>query len=420
MTSSLFTIPESKALSELLSLAGKTAVVTGGGRGLGKYVVKRFAEAGANVVIAARHADQIEAVAEEFANLPGRRVCVSADVGKIEDIENIVATAKKHFGRIDILVNCAGAYPAGSSLATNPQTFDLLWETNARGTYFMSQAAAKAMIEQGEGGRIINFLSTAFEDAAPMFSAYAVSKAGVWETTRVMAHELAPYRITVNAVTPGATLTEEKAASLATGNVSDALGMEVPEGFADMVASMAGEGGVQKMLSERIPMGRMGYPDDLACAVLYFASDMASYVTGQNITVRGGQPDTGSVVLPPIAASAKSASADDVINVESSDEPDQKLAGSYRATVDTPMGTQEVGFDLRTDGKALFGTMLFLGKKLEIEEGIATTAGFSYTIRVKVMLKKMEAHVSGTRSGDSIRGTIETPMGSFSFSGEKA
>lgn len=135
-----------------------------------------------------------------------------------------------------------------------------------------SQAVAKAMVEQGRGGRIVNFLSTAFEDAASMFSAYAVAKAGVWELTRVMAHELAAHRITVNAVTPGATLTEEKAHALATGDVSSALGVRMPEKMGGMLKRAAASGAMKSLMKQRTPMGRMGYPYDLACAAIYPAA----------------------------------------------------------------------------------------------------------------------------------------------------
>lgn len=296
MNENILTIPEPKPLAELLSLKGRTAIVTGGGRGLGKQVVARFAEAGANVVLAARHADQLQAVADEYAGLPGELLCVAADVSKTEDRTRLLNAAVEEFGGIDILVNCAAIYPPGLTMGTDEATFDAMIAIDLKGTYFLSQAAARVMIAQGRGGRIVNFLSTAFEDAAPMFSAYAVAKAGVWEATRVMAHELAPHRICVNAVTPGSTLTQEKAQLLATGDVSAALGA-APEALREKMKA-AVQGGAAAAMLGRMPFGRAGYPDDLACAVLYLASDMAAYVTGQNITVRGGQPDTGSVTTP--------------------------------------------------------------------------------------------------------------------------
>lgn len=301
MMSSMFSIPENKPLDTLLSLQGKTAAVTGGGRGLGKQVVARLAEAGANVVFCARHEQQLSAVAEEYADLPGTLRPVTADVSKAADRDRLIKEAVDSFGGIDILVNCAAIYPPGNSLSVDEKTWDAMHDIDTKAPFFLSCAVARQMIEQGRGGRIINFLSTAQVNAAPMFSAYAIAKAGVWEMTRVMAKEFAPHRITVNAVTPGATLTEEKAQALATGNFAEAaktFGVEVGADMQELMGKVKAMGGPAALMKQRIPMGRMGYPDDLACAVLFLASDMASYVTGQNLVVSGAQPDNSNVALP--------------------------------------------------------------------------------------------------------------------------
>lgn len=436
---SLFSIPEPKPFDELLSLKGRSAIVTGGGRGLGKYVVRRFAEAGANVVFCARHADQLQEVASEFAALPGELAPIVADVSSADDRKRLVDEAVSRFGGIDILVNCAAIYPPGDSFSVTGKTWDAMLDIDTKAAFFMSTAVARQMIAQRKGGRIVSFLSTAFVNAAPMFSAYAIAKAGVWEMTRVLSKELAPHRITVNAVTPGATLTEEKAAALANGNFEEAasaLGMTANadidiEALMKMVQKMGGPAAIFK---QRIPMGRMGYPEDLANAVLYLASDMASYVTGQNIVVDGAQVDNST--LNPFAAStagtegasvasgeaAETASSDEasVVDPGASSEPDPGMAGTWKAKVNTPMGTQEVEVDAHVDGTTLSGTMLFMGKKLDIQNGIATKAGFSYEVHIKVMLKKLDAIVSGTRDGDTLTGTIDNPMGSFAFTAERA
>lgn len=436
---SLFSIPEPKPFNELLSLKGKAAVVTGGGRGLGKYVVRRLAEAGANVVFCARHADQLQKVASEYAHLPGELDPIVADVSSAEDRQRLVDETVSRFGGIDILVNCAAIYPPGDSFSVTEETWDAMLDIDTKAAFFMSTAVARQMIAQGKGGRIVSFLSTAFVNAAPMFSAYAIAKAGVWEMTRVLSKELAPHRITVNAVTPGATLTEEKAAALASGNFEEAastLGMTANadidiEAMMQMVQKM---GGPAEIFKQRMPMGRMGYPEDLANAVLYLASDMASYVTGQNIVVDGAQVDNST--LNPFAASAGEAENADgtstkdaenassaeaaAVDPRSSNEPDLELAGKWKAKVDTPMGAQEVEIDAHVDGTSLSGTMVFMGKKLDIQDGIATKAGFSYEVHIKVMLKKLDAIVSGTRDGDTLTGTIENPMGVFAFTAERA
>jgi NAD(P)-dependent dehydrogenase (short-subunit alcohol dehydrogenase family) len=425
MAQSLFTIPEPKPFDQLLSLKGKTAIVTGGSRGLGKYVVMRFAQAGADVVFCARHTDQLQTVADQFAELPVTLVPVTADVSVAEDRRRLIDTACERFGGIDILVNCAAIYPPGDSFSVDEETWDSMHDINTKGTFFMSTAAARVMVGQGRRGRIINFLSTAFVNAAPMFSAYAISKAGAWEITRVMSKDLARYGITVNAVTPGATLTEEKAAALASGNFAEALQEKLdiePSEMLDRLKSMGS--GVGEMLKQRMPMGRMGYPEDLANAVLYLASDMASYVTGQNIVVDGAQADNSTVSIPAAPSANASAevgekNASEKDAAEHSDEPDPGLTGRYATSVDTPMGKQEVELDLSTDGTALTGTMAFMGKKLQIENGRVTTAGFSYEIHVKVMMRKMDASVHGRRDCDTLVGAIDNPMGSFAFTAKR-
>ncbi len=424
MAASLFSIPEPKPFDQLLSLKGKTAIVTGGGRGIGKQVVRRFAEAGANVVFCARHADQLDAVKREFESLglPGALLPVTADVSSSADRLKLIDAAKAEFGGIDILVNCAAIYPPGPAMGVTEKVWDDMHDIDTKGAFFLSQSAAAEMISQGRGGRIINFLSTAFMNAAPAFAAYAIAKAGLWEATRVMSKELAPHRITVNAVTPGATLTEEKAAALASGNIPDDLGVDVGEDLQEHLSHLAESGGVASMMKQMIPMGRPGLPDDLAKSVLFLASDMGEYVTGQNIETCGGQKDNSAIDLSGIGAGAQPQSAapeQAAVDPSDSTEPDSGLDGMYTATVNTPMGAQQIEIDLKTDGTALSGTMVFMGKKLDIQEGVATQAGFSYKIVVKAMLKKMEAKVHGTREGDAIKGAVQSPMGTFDLEGKR-
>lgn len=147
MTTPLFSIPEPTPFDQLLSLEGKTAIVTGGGRGLGKQVVRRFAQAGANVVFCARHADQLQAVTCEFANLPGTLISVTADVSEADDRQKIVDTAVGEFGGIDILVNCAAIYPPGNSLSVDEGTWDAMHAIDTKAPFFLTQAVANVMIE---------------------------------------------------------------------------------------------------------------------------------------------------------------------------------------------------------------------------------------------------------------------------------
>lgn len=419
MASPLFSIPQPTPFNELLSLSNKTAIVTGGGRGLGKQVVRRFAEAGANVVFCARHEDQLDTVADEFANLPGTLKSVCADVSSAADRQTIIDTAVETFGGIDILVNCAAIYPPGNSLSVDERTWDAMHEIDTKAPFFLTQAVAKIMIEQNRGGRVINFLSTAFVNAAPMFAAYAIAKAGLWETTRVLSTDLAPHRITVNAVTPGSTLTEEKAAALASGNVPDALDIQVTDDMKAFFTHVMETGGIAEMMKQRMPMGRMGYPDDLAKAVLFLASDMGAYVTGQNIVVSGAQAENNIVLPSTDGAQSHAKPATAPSPTESSTEPDTGLDGTYSASVETPMGTQQIELDLHTAGTTLTGTMVFMGKRIDIQNGTATQSGFAYDITVKTMLKKMTAHIHGVRNGDAVEGAVESPMGTFAFKGKR-
>lgn len=433
MDQSLFSIPEPKPFSKLLSLEGRAAIVTGGGRGLGKYVVRRFAEAGGDVVFCARHADQLNAVAEEYAQLPGTLVPLVADVSSKDDRLRIVDEAIERFGGVDILVNCAAIYPPGNALSVTEKTWDDMHDIDVKAGFFLSTSVARRMIEQGRGGRIINFLSTAFVNAAPMFAAYAIAKAGMWEMTRVLSKELAPHRITVNAVTPGATFTEEKAAALASGDIASALsalGMAEDKDIdlGKVMSRVMAMGGPGALIKQRMPMGRPGYPQDLADAVLYLASDMASYVTGQNIVVDGGQADN-STFDPfddasdapdvPSAATAKASAVGQHADPSSSNDPDPGLAGMWCAQVETPMGKQEVEIDAQVNGTTLTGTMLFMGKRLDIRDGRVSKAGFTYSIQLKAMLRKMEATVRGERDGDTLTGTVSNPMGEFPFTAKR-
>lgn len=283
-----FSIPATQPADQLLRLHGRTAIVTGGSRGLGEAVVHRLAQAGADVVFTARHEEGLARVESDLAGSPGRVLGVRADVSDLEQSQALVHSTVDRFGGLDILVNNAAVFPPGPALQTDEQTWDHVLDTDTKGAFFLAQFAARAMIARGRGGRIVNFVSTAFINATPFFAVYAIAKAGLWEATRVLSAELAPHGITVNAVTPGATLTRERLEAMANGNLA---------GFAP--ARDAGDLGerppaldtvqVLGMLRRMAPMGRPGYPDDLATAVLFLASELAGYVTGQNLVVDGGQ-----------------------------------------------------------------------------------------------------------------------------------
>jgi NAD(P)-dependent dehydrogenase (short-subunit alcohol dehydrogenase family) len=251
------------------SLQGKIAIVTGGGRGIGKGIAEGYAKAGAKVVITSRKINDLEATAAEIRAAGGDCIALQSHLGKMEDIKKMVDTVMDKFGRIDILVNNAGASPA---LAGVLDTDERIWETtinlNLRGTYFTSQAAARIMKAQG-CGRIINIASIDAYKAEPGVSIYSISKAGVVMLTTAFAKDLAPYNILVNAIAPGPIRSK----------MLDSHWLHLPPDQAEKEIAEA---------AKQTPLGRFGYPEDIAGAAIYLASDAAKYTTGAVIVIDGG------------------------------------------------------------------------------------------------------------------------------------
>jgi len=251
------------------SLKGKTAIVTGGSRGIGKAIAQGFAKAGAKVAITSRKINDLEVNAAEIKAFGGEAFPVQAHLGKMEEISRMVKTVMDEFGRIDILVNNAGTGPASTTVLNSDER---LWETimnlNLKGLYFTSQAVAKAMKKQG-GGKIVNIASVDGIKPEPGVSIYDVSKAGVRMITSAFALELAPFNIRVNTICPGPIST----------NLLDSHWAHLPpEKF---------KKGKQE-LAEKTPMRRIGEPDEIVGAAIYLASDASSYTTGAEIIVDGG------------------------------------------------------------------------------------------------------------------------------------
>ncbi len=244
------------------SLEGKVALVTGGSRGIGKAAALGLARAGADVVVASRKLPDLEKVAEEIRGLGRKSLAVEVHVGRVEQIDNLVSKVKEEFGRIDILVNNAGTNPTMSqALEIEERAWDSIMNLNLKGLFFLSQAVARVMKEQG-GGKIINIASTAgiTPDILPV---YSISKAGVIMASKVMAQQWAQYNIRVNTVAPGLTKTQ----------FSQALWSNP-----DILQGAMG----------RTPMQRIGEPEEIVGAIIYLASDASSYVTGQVLAVDGG------------------------------------------------------------------------------------------------------------------------------------
>jgi NAD(P)-dependent dehydrogenase (short-subunit alcohol dehydrogenase family) len=243
--------------------AGEVAVVTGAGRGMGRAVARRFGREGAKVVVAELNFEHGLEVAGEIKAAGGLAAAVEADVSRLADVDGIFDAAVKEFGGVDILVNNAGIGVARPILEYTEADWDRQMGVNVKGLFFCSQAAARLMIPRRQG-KIVNFASTsAFVSSSKPEVAYDTSKGAVRQMTISMAAELAPHGINVNAVAPGTTETEMTRKTLST-----------EEGRAWQVA--------------RIPLGRVGQPDDIASVVLFLCSPEASYITGHTLVADGG------------------------------------------------------------------------------------------------------------------------------------
>ena len=253
---------EGKTLSHLLQ--GKVAIVTGGNSGIGKAIVEYLAELGAQVVIDYRsHPEATEELEREIGAYGGCSFGVQADVSKLDEIQRLIDAAVAQFGRIDVMVNNAGVETRTSVLDTTPEQYDKVLDVNLRGVFFATQYAAKQMIAQGDGGRIINISSVHEDWPMPGNTAYCLAKGGVRMLTRTAALELAPHGINIVNVGPGAVATP----------INDST-MNDPELMAKLNAA--------------IPLGRMARPEEIAKVVGFLASDAASYITATTIFADGG------------------------------------------------------------------------------------------------------------------------------------
>lgn len=254
------------------SIEGKNAIVTGGAMGIGLGIVDRFVEGGANVVIADVDGEAALAAAHKLKGSPGNAVAVQTDVGEDGAGELVVARCVESFGSIDILVNNAGVYPQVPMLDMPEEIFDRVYRINLRGLAFLSKAAARQMVKQGTGGRIINISSIdAFRPSMVGLAAYDASKGGVMMFTKNLALELAPHGITVTAIAPGGIQTEGASKPLRGSGMTQSQMDEMIRAFVD-----------------RIPVKRMGVPDDIAKVAVFLASHASDYITGETVVVDGG------------------------------------------------------------------------------------------------------------------------------------
>lgn len=246
---------------ERFRLDGKIAIVTGAGRGIGAATARAMGEAGANVVLASRTAEQLETVAADVRAFGGQALVIPTDVNENANIEALAHATIEEFGRIDIVVNNAGGTPPRPFLDTSPGYFERAFHFNTTTAFVLSKAAVPHMIEQGEG-TVINISSAIGRLRDRGFTAYGTAKAALTHLTRLMAADLAP-KVRVNGIAVGSVATS----ALETVLTDDGIRTEMVTGT---------------------PLKRLGEPDDIALCALYLASPAASFVTGKIFEIDGG------------------------------------------------------------------------------------------------------------------------------------
>jgi len=248
----------------LFDLSGRTAIVTGGSAGLGRQMAEGLAEMGANLVLCARKKERCEKAAQELSGLGRKVLALACDVRKPDEVRNVAEAAAAEFGRIDILINNAGASWGAPVEEMKLEHWNKVIETNLTGTFLFSQAVAKQMIAQ-RSGKIINIASVAGLRGSPpemQAAGYQASKGGIITLTKDLACKWAQHNIHVNAIAPGWFPT-------------DMSGVVIERN--------------QEALRKRIPLGRFGGPQDLKGAAVFLASAASDYVTGHVLVVDGGQ-----------------------------------------------------------------------------------------------------------------------------------
>jgi NAD(P)-dependent dehydrogenase (short-subunit alcohol dehydrogenase family) len=249
--------------TDLFDLSGKTALITGASRGIGKAIAELLAQHGAHVIISSRKVEGCAAVVEEITAAGGAAEAMACHIGDLKQIENAIAQIRERHGKLDILVNNAAINPYfGHILDTPPDAFQKTIDVNMRGYFYMSVEAGKLMRETG-GGAIVNTASINALKPPPMQAIYSITKAAVVNMTRAFAKECARFNIRCNALLPGLTKTEFAGA------------LFEDEKFYNYAIS-------------QIPMRRHAEPGEMAGAVLYLVSDAASFTTGEILVVDGG------------------------------------------------------------------------------------------------------------------------------------
>jgi glucose 1-dehydrogenase len=247
-----------------MDLKGKVAVVTGGNSGIGLSIVLELAKQGANIVIDyVAHPEATEALEKQVAALGDKVIGVEADVSKIAELQGLIDAAVKNFGRLNVMVNNAGIETRTSVLETTEEQYEKVLAINLKSAFFGTQVAAKQMIKQGGGGRIINITSVHEDWPMPGNTPYSLSKGGMRMLTRTAGVELAPHNILVVGVGPGAVAT--------------------PINFSTMR-----DPALMNKLNAAIPLGRMAQPEEIGSVVAFLAGDGAGYITATTIFADGG------------------------------------------------------------------------------------------------------------------------------------
>ena len=255
-----------------MKLAGKTAIVTGGGGGIGRAVSLRYAQEGARCAVADVQLSLAEAVVKEIKSAGGSALAISMDVTKQADIDQTLQAAVDAFGQVDILFNNAAIFEMAPLLESSRESYDRLFDINVKGMFFMMQAVAAHMVEKGIQGKIVNLSSQAGRRGEALVAHYCATKAAVYSYTQSAALAMAPHHINVNGIAPGV--------------IDTPMWATVDGLFARYENRPIGE--KKRLVGEAVPLGRMGSPNDIEGAAVFLASADADYITAQTLNVDGG------------------------------------------------------------------------------------------------------------------------------------
>ncbi len=257
------TVRQKQSIAQLFDLRGKVALVTGAAMGIGQGIAFRLAEAGAAVMIADINLPAAEDTVSQIRAEGGKVQAIKADTSSVADAKRTVQETVRAFGRLDILVNNAGVYPFAPALEVTEALWDKVVDINLKGLFFYTQAAAQEMVNEGHTGKIINMASIDALHPTGNLVHYDASKGGVVMVTKALALEFGPRGISINAIAPGGIQTP---------------GASSPSASDEMIQAFAA----------RIPLRRMGVPDDIAKVALFLASSASDYMTGSVVVVDGG------------------------------------------------------------------------------------------------------------------------------------